>query len=137
MKLLIKRIYTKFQVFGEGKFEDFHFKTLELPDLNNARNISCILEGEYTATKEVHDKFGMCFRLYDTPGRGGVLMHVGNYAGSHNPKTKHPDTEGCILPGAYFADLDGDGLKDIASSSATMAELYNMAPDKFTIKIYS
>lgn len=70
--------------------------TLELPEKNNQRNISCIPEGAYIAERVlgVTTSGGMyiteTFRLQDVPGRSGILFHVGNTV---------KDTQGCILVG--------------------------------------
>lgn len=135
MNLVIVRTYEKEQTFGEASFGDFKFKTLELPDLDNQRRISCIPEGKYIFTKEIHAKFGKVLRLKDVPERSGVLVHKGNYSGSLNPRTSNPDTLGCILTGSGFADIDGDGLRDIVNSTNTLNKLFDLLPDKGVLEI--
>lgn len=71
--------------------------TLELPWLNNQKNISCIPAGEYHCTWEKHPRFPQAeavVRLAAVPGREGVLIHPGNSAG---------DIQGCILLGKNFS----------------------------------
>jgi hypothetical protein len=137
MNLKIVRKYVPEQTYGDLAYGDFVCKTLELADKNNQRQISCIPEGSYPYTKEIHKKFGKVLRLNDVPGRDGVLVHYGNYAGSLNPKTNVPDSLGCILVGLAFADIDGDGIKDITSSRPTMDKLYDVLPDKGILTIAS
>ncbi|NLE03699.1 MAG: hypothetical protein GX638_02710 [Crenarchaeota archaeon] len=64
--------------------------TLELPYLNNQRNISCVPTGQYKLVKHTSPKFKECFLLENVKDRENILIHTGNY-------TK--DTQGCILVG--------------------------------------
>jgi len=135
MKATIKRTYEDKQTLGDFEFQGFKCKSLELAWRDNQRQISCIPEGTYTATKELHAKFGKVFRLHNVPGRDGVLIHYGNYAGSMNPHTARPDSLGCILMGKQHIDLNKDGTKDITASKNTMDELYTLMPDRFDLVI--
>lgn len=72
--------------------------TLELPWLNNARNISCIPCGRYLVKPHISPRFKECFIIENVVGRSNILIHAGN--------TKD-DTEGCILVGDGFGKLDG------------------------------
>lgn len=70
--------------------------TLELPDLGNHQDKSCIPLGTYTA-EVVHDHTtnkGMVIdttlKVLDVPSRTGILFHIGNSV---------RDTSGCILLG--------------------------------------
>lgn len=71
--------------------------TLELPWLNNARNISCIPAGAYTLTKYISPTHKHCFYISDVPNRSHILIHAGN---------KINDTKGCILVGKQFNNGD-------------------------------
>lgn len=137
MKATIKRTYEEKQTLGDFEFQGFKCKTLELAWLDNQRQISCIPEGVYKCSKELHAKFGKVFRLHNVPGRDGVLVHFGNYAGSMNPNTARPDSLGCILVGKQHIDLNKDGIKDITASKPTMDELYRIMPDAFELEIFS
>ena len=110
----------------------YHCVCLELPDLGNQHFTSCIKEGTYLCKQEYSDKFKYHYRLYDVPGRSGVLMHIGNYAAG-----KKIDTEGCILPGLYFADINADGNTDVAESTKAMIKLLSILPKEFMLKITS
>ena len=101
-------------------------KTMELPWRDNQRNVSCIPSGTYQVRKHVSPKFGETFHVLDVPGRSEILIHTGNY---------NRDTLGCILPGAKFADINGDGLKDVTSSAITMKKLLATAPNEFKLTI--
>ena len=70
--------------------------TLELPDLDNEANISCIPAGAYTCRRVDSPAFGRTFEISDVPGRSHILFHAGNVA---------DDTQGCVLLGRYFGLL--------------------------------
>lgn len=135
MKLIMSRTYTPketrstmFLMDGEKKL--FECKAIELPNLNNQKEISCIPEGSYDVTKIVSDKFGKSFLLQNVPNRTAVMIHKGNYATG-----KQVDTHGCILPGMLFTDLNKDGELDVADSTTAMTKLLELCPDKFKLVI--
>jgi hypothetical protein len=113
-----------------GRLENRHgielAKTLELPWLNNERNISRIPPGTYQVVKHTSPRFGQCFWLTDTMPRTQILIHKGNY---------NRDTRGCILVGEGLKDIDGDGHLDVYNSSATMVKLLRSLPRKFAMTI--
>lgn len=81
--------------------------TLELPWLDNNRNISCIPEGEYEVVLREEGKYANeALWIKDVPDRGGILIHIGNAP---------DDTEGCILPGLRVSE---DGKKVLESGNA-------------------
>lgn len=82
-------------------------QTIELPWLQNQRNVSCIPEGRYELKKGMTQKRGLHIRLQDVPHRAGILMHPANDAGR--------DLKGCIAP---VTMLTGPG-KGIRSRLAT------------------
>jgi hypothetical protein len=137
MKAIISRTYGKLETLGVFMVVDeqstvYHCVCIELPDLGNQHNVSCIKEGVYICKKEKHAKFGWCFRIYNVPDREGVLIHIGNYAAG-----KKVDTEGCILPGLYFTDLNSDGNIDVAESTKAMTKLLAILPNEFPLHILS
>ena len=74
--------------------------TLELPDRGNAPMVSRIPAGTYPIALEYSEKFGRdLWELKDVPGRAEVKIHNGNLP-------KH--TDGCILIGTNFGDVDGE-----------------------------
>jgi hypothetical protein len=115
--------------------EVFKCRTLELPWLDNQRNVSCIPEGYYDVDFRTSAKYPKHFIVNDVPGRSFILIHQGNYAGSLNPKSGKSDIRGCILVGKAFVDLDGDGLADITSSKSTLNKLLEVAPDGFVLEV--
>jgi len=64
--------------------------TLELPFLDNAKDISCIPVGTYKCICKSSPKFGDTWEVLSVPGREGILFHSG---------TTHADTHGCIIFG--------------------------------------
>lgn len=82
------------------------FPTLEPPWADNARDVSCIPDGEYTAVSASSSRFGSCYLVLDVPDRDFILFHAGNWAGD---KTKglRSDSSGCILIGSKFGMLAG------------------------------
>ena len=132
MKAVLSREYNNLQTLGrmvlfEGSKVILQLYTLELPDLGNQKNISCIQEGEYEVHRIYSPKFGKCFHLQDVPGRSEILIHKGNY---------NKDTHGCILVGMDRADINGDGVTDVIESSLAMDKLQNViTEDVFTLII--
>ena len=121
-------------VFGiyDGDRMVLSVKTLELPNLDNAKNVSCIPEGLYNVIKEWHEKRGWIFRVLNVKNRTDILIHIGNYAAG-----KKVDTEGCILPGMKFVDINNDGNLDVANSSIAMSLLIETLPGAFRLFITS
>lgn len=133
MKLLISRTYhdnfTLGSMFVLNGEELIHrCKSIELPWINNQRNVSCIPEGEYNVIKDYSNKRGNVFRLLWVRDRSGILIHVGNFVAGYQK-----DSEGCILPGNHFFDLNNDGMLDVAESQVAMNALWELMPDKFKL----
>ena len=92
-------------VFGSLNFswlkEATEIFTIELPWLDNKKNISCIPAGIYKCTPYSSKKYKDVWQILDVPNREAILIHSGNFAseikliGSYHK----PDTEGCILVG--------------------------------------
>ena len=101
-------------------------KTLELPWLLNQKRISCIPLGTYTVQPRYSEKYHNHFHVMDIPNRDYILFHSGNYA---------KDTLGCILVGRAHVDIDGDGNKDVTSSSSTLKELNAIIKESFELTI--
>ena len=135
MKLAISRKYQPNFTLGQmivlnGDEILYKCKCIELPNLNNQRNVSCIPEGEYNAVNELHPTKGKVFRLLYVRGRSGILVHKGNSVAGYVK-----DSEGCILPGLYHEDINGDGNMDVAESGKAMDALWDVMEDKFKIII--
>lgn len=140
MNATLKRTYTPTQTEGLFKLFDesgkllFTCHSLELPNLQNQRKISCIPEGVYSVKKHTSPSKGLCFSLPNVPFRDNILIHKGNYVGSINPKTKTPDVKGCIILCDSYGDITNDGIKEALNSKKTMDKLLAIA-DNFNLHI--
>lgn len=115
----------------EGCDRLFECKSLELPENSNLKNISCIPKGEYHCAKRYSPKYGWHFLVKEldgghVSGREWILIHFGNYY--HNSK-------GCILLGADFVDVNGDGYRDVTSSRRTMRTINKLTDEVFMLSI--
>ena len=132
MKAVLSRDYTNIQTLGrlvvfDGAKVRLQILTLELPDLGNQQNVSCIPEGKYEVHRIYSPKFGKCFHVQDVPGRSEILIHKGNY---------NKDTHGCILVGMGHADINEDGVMDVIESTRAMEKLQNaITTDQFELII--
>lgn len=98
MKVTIER-FTKnaFPQLGIVSLDEIPFCfSLELPDKNNEKLVSCIPSGKYICRRTFNRKttgrllIDTTFEVLKVPNRSGILFHVGNYM---------KDTNGCILLG--------------------------------------
>ena len=108
MKLdLIRVASLKSGTFGVLKCDGIPFAvSAELPDRNNERNVSCIPVGVYSCKRVNTPSHGSTFEVMAVKGRSAILFHVGNIP--------LKDSEGCILVGEQFEELQG---KDAVLSS--------------------
>lgn len=106
-------------VFSDLKHEAT-FSTLELPFRNNEKSKSCILSAFYYVEPRTSTKYGKHLLVLGTSPREMILLHNGNYPG---------DTEGCILVGTDFGDIDKDGKLEITSSRQAMRKLVELVTD--------
>lgn len=111
-------------------------KTMELPWLNNKNNVSCIPEDLYIVTK-MKPSFGRdygYFRFAYVIGRtmnpganmSSILMHRITYV---------KDLAGCVGVGGRHADLNKDGIPDMADSGKKLQWMYENMPDVFLLDI--
>lgn len=84
--------------------------TLEPPEHDNAKNISRIPRGEYVCRRVRSPRFGVVFEVADVPGRTHILLHPGNMLS---------DTQGCVLLGRNFGQLQGG--RAVLNSGSTFA----------------
>lgn len=99
--------------------------TLELPYLNNKKNISAIPDGLYSASLLSHSKFGQCIYFHSVIGRSGIFIHKANFV---------REIEGCIIVGSSFA-----GKKEIYSvnSAVTLALMHQWLAKQFLVTVSS
>lgn len=99
------------------------FHSLELPDRGNAANISRIPAGEYVI-KEVQARHAIggrrdLYLVLDVPGRGGILVHAGTWAGDRALGYRS-SVYGCILIGKSIGTYLGQ--KAIFNTRAAVRE---------------
>ena len=110
----------------DGLIKIFECKTLELPYLDNQKQISCIPVGTYIVKKHTSPTFGKVFYVSGVPNRSEILIHKGNF---------NKDTKGCILIGSGFGDINKDGTTDIVNSNKTVEDMLKVMPDEFKMTI--
>jgi len=133
MKLIIDRLNegekqteSLLTVLNEKEETIFNCYTLELPWNDNKKQVSCIPKGKYNVEKRQSTKYKNHFHVLDVPNRSYILIHQGNY---------NWHTKGCILVGKTLTDINGDGLRDVTSSVATMNKLNKILPNYFKLEI--
>lgn len=110
-------------------------RTLELPDKQNANNVSRILAGKYlckhTESTSLKDKDGKplkCYEITKVPGRAGVRIHSANY---------FSQLRGCIALGAAHKDINADQEQDVLHSGKTIQEFEElMNYEDFELEIH-
>jgi len=123
----IKRMYLKNCTLGILTYKDFRCFVLELPWINNEKDISCILKGTHKAFKRFSPGKQYDVIEYESiPGRTFIQAHGGNFT---------RQLLGCQLYGDSIKFLDGDDIPDITNTRDTLRKLLEMLPDKFEINI--
>jgi len=85
--------------FGYIVYRGDYWHTLELPDRDNQRSISCIPFGEYICVVRYSPRFKrLTFWLTDVEGRTFILIHGANFAGDVE-KGYQSHLNGCIALG--------------------------------------
>ena len=114
----------------------FACDTIELPYINNQKQISCIPKGFYLVKYRESAKYPRHYHLQDVPNRDLILVHQANFVGSKNPKTRKPDLLGCIGVGNGYGDIDGDGTVELLKSTPTLKKLLEvMGKEDFHLTI--
>lgn len=118
--LIIRTEYQKIQTLGKMIITDSNgyplreAKTLERPWLDNHPFISCIPPGQYQIKRRWSAKLKNHLKILNVPGRTNILIHAGNL---------YIQTEGCVLAGQSFKDINKDGWKDVTKSRPTMKQI--------------
>jgi hypothetical protein len=98
MVLVLHRTY-----FPEGTQGIIEWKdkivcyTIELPWLQNQRQISCIPEGDYVLQKRFSKKYGWHIQLQNVVNRDLILFHPANDA--------KKELKGCIAPVTFITGI--------------------------------
>lgn len=128
-KIKIKRWYHNDCTIGRLKFGNFQCFTLELPDLDNQTDISCIPEGDYKFhVRYSNGNKSFVLELENVEDRTYVQVHSGNYT---------RQILGCILVGDSVKWLDKDGIPDVTNSKNTLNNLLDLVGDSGEITIRS
>lgn len=122
----IQRFYQHDCTLGRLSLGDFQCFTLELPDLDNQQNISCIPAGTYKAKKYNSPSKGLCLLLEGVPNRTYIEVHSGNFT---------RQIQGCILVGDSIKFIDNDSIPDVSNSKATLNKLLSLLPNETTITL--
>lgn len=113
-------------LWDDNDFPYYECRTLELPDKDNQKRISCIPEGVYTVKKRFSEKYKNHFHIQDVPNRDWILIHPANYV---------RQLLGCIAVGESHTDIDGDGLRDVTHSKRTLERLLDECDNEFQLEI--
>jgi hypothetical protein len=120
----------------------FVCQTIELPNKNNARQISCIPAGKYIVRKHNSPKFKECLKVFDidgkseVKGRSDILIHAGNYINMTIGGITKTDTLGCILPCAdTHEDACGYGVQGYNSKAQLKKLLEFVGNDEVEMEI--
>lgn len=109
--------------------DDFYCDTLERPDKNNQRRISCIPPGTYFVRWGFMNSISKNhYEVLNVPGRSAIFIHGGNY---------FLDSHGCILLGTFKdIDINKDGQEDLTGSMKALTAFENFMEKKdFYLKI--
>jgi len=100
MELFLERLYFSKGTNGRLWYgEQLICHTIELPWLQNEKQISCIPIGKYRLLKRFHKKFGCHLWVSNVPNRQYILIHPANNA--------QKELLGCIAP---VMVLEGEGI---------------------------
>jgi hypothetical protein len=125
-QIKIKRSYLENCTIGYLTYGDFNCFTLELPDLDNQTNISCIPEGTYEFKTRLSNKNGFVLELQDVEDRTYIQVHSGNFTSQ---------IRGCILVGDSLKDINQDSIPDVTNSKNTLKKLLELVGDSGEIRI--
>jgi len=110
-------------ILSIGAFQCF---SLELPDLDNQPDISCIPPGKYEYYFRNSPSNGPVLELRGVPNRTYIQIHSANFT---------RDIHGCIAVGDSIKFLDGDEIPDVTNSKNTHERLLELAGQSGVIEI--
>lgn len=115
-RINIKTMHLPDCTVGVLSLLDLRLFTLELPWIENEKNISCIPRGNYIGYIRNSPSNGWVIEFKDVPNRSHIQIHSGNF--THQIK-------GCILVGDSIKDINQDGVPDVTNSKNSLAKLLN------------
>jgi len=108
--------------FGRVLFDGKSLFTGELPDKDNAPNVSCIPAGTYKVAWTFSPAFKrFMYLVTNVPGRSGIRIHSANFMGEKPPH--HCQLYGCIAMGKKLGAMDGQ--KAVLISATATREFEN------------
>ena len=114
------------QTLGEFTYNAFSCKTIELGWHGNEKQKSCVPKGIYKVVRRNSAKYGEHFHLTNVKDRDLILIHNANFS---------RQLLGCVGVGDKHTDIDGDGLRDVINSKATLRAMLKVLPEKFLLEI--
>jgi hypothetical protein len=128
MKVVLQRTYYPNGTNGTLLIDDQEVcHTIELPWLNNQRQVSCIPEGSYRLRKRYNAKFKWHLALEAVKGRSGILIHPANDA--------KKELLGCIAPVLYHTGI-GKGVYSRKSLDLLLMKLNGVLTTKEWIPFF-
>ena len=107
--------------FGYLIFNGHTLRTAELPDRDNAQNISRIPAGEYQVISRQSPKYGQVYHATGVSNRSYILFHHGNFSGDR-VKGYRTNSNGCILLGYRRAKIYGQQAVSSSRNARTFFE---------------
>ena len=111
--------------FGIVAFKEKRWYSLELPDKNNQKNISCIPQGEYICKIRYSPHFKRnTYHLQNVKDRTYILIHSANLAGDKD-KGYQSHLNGCIALGKSRGSMKnkhGNPQRAIFTSAVAVRE---------------
>lgn len=123
---LIRTLYSEKATFGVLIDENYNFvcHMLELPWLENEKNVSCIPVGKYHC-EIMPNSGGFKYAVHNVPGRTLIRIHVAN---------EPNELLGCLAPGIMFVGSTPN-YQYIAKSKIALTEIYERAGNNFMLCI--
>jgi hypothetical protein len=122
----------RFGTFGVLTLGGFRCFTLELPWHDNAPQISCIPTGEYEVEPWSSKKYAQALHVREAPGRTGILIHQGNWAGER-AQGLYCNSTGCILVGSSRAIIKEQ--PGIVNSVITLSRLCGLITGRVSLEV--
>lgn len=144
-KVLIQRLETSDEgTYGKLSTLGFECYTAELPDRDNADNLSRIPAGTYVCrwTQSNHRKNPdgsreWSYQIMDVPGREGIRVHAGNFAGDRT-RGYAADVEGCTLLGRAINEaMEIPEKKRAAHASITHVKQKGVTSSRDTVAAFA
>ena len=122
--LLLRKEYTDQGTFGVFIAGSLRLFSGELPDRNNAPNVSCVPVGIYRAAWTVSPRFKRRMYLVESvPQRGGIRAHSANFMGDESLGYRK-QLNGCIALGERLGTMDGQKALLLSAPAIRRFESY-------------